>query len=152
MPTEEFGEDLTPPPGSILIWTDPISEIPSGWAVCDGNNGTPNLLDKFIRSVGSGENPGATGGQNSLTLSESQIPSHSHSGDTYSSGGHRHSIYHRNRAYGTKSESGQTKGGGTAPTNTTGSHSHSTSVSNSGSNASIDNRPQFYRVAYIMKL
>nr|DAO59156.1 MAG TPA: LONG TAIL FIBER PROTEIN P37 PROTEIN, FIBER PROTEIN.2A [Bacteriophage sp.]DAX00354.1 MAG TPA: LONG TAIL FIBER PROTEIN P37 PROTEIN, FIBER PROTEIN.2A [Bacteriophage sp.] len=27
------------------------SEIPEGWAVCDGNNGTPNLVGKFIKAV-----------------------------------------------------------------------------------------------------
>ena len=25
------------------------SSIPSGWALCDGSNGTPNLIGKFIR-------------------------------------------------------------------------------------------------------
>jgi hypothetical protein len=27
--------------------------IPSGWAICDGNNGTPNLIGRFIKAVGS---------------------------------------------------------------------------------------------------
>ena len=34
------------PIGTILAWENEV--IPSGWAVCDGNNGTPNLIDKFI--------------------------------------------------------------------------------------------------------
>jgi len=50
------------PKGSIIMWSGDLDSIPSGWALCDGSNGTPNLSDKFIYSVHSGENPGAVGG------------------------------------------------------------------------------------------
>lgn len=34
------------PRGSIIIWTS--KDIPNGWAICDGANGTPDMRDKFI--------------------------------------------------------------------------------------------------------
>ena len=36
------------PPGSIIMWYGNYTTIPTGWAVCDGQNGTPNLTNKFI--------------------------------------------------------------------------------------------------------
>lgn len=33
------------PKGTVLLWYG--SSVPSGWAICDGNNGTPNLMDRF---------------------------------------------------------------------------------------------------------
>jgi len=51
------------PSGFIGIWTGTIANIPSGWLICDGNNGTPNLLARFIEGVATAAtNPGTTGG------------------------------------------------------------------------------------------
>ena len=36
------------PAGVIVMWSGTIVTIPTGWVLCDGNNGTPNLTDKFI--------------------------------------------------------------------------------------------------------
>lgn len=36
------------PSGLISMWKGSIATIPSGWKLCDGNNGTPDLRDKFI--------------------------------------------------------------------------------------------------------
>lgn len=49
--------------GFILMWHGAIVDIPAGWAICDGNNGTPDLRDKFIVGAGSGYAVGGTGGQ-----------------------------------------------------------------------------------------
>ena len=40
--------------GMIMIWSGSIANIPSGWLLCDGNNGTPNLSGKFVLGYGSG--------------------------------------------------------------------------------------------------
>ena len=41
------------------MWSGTIASIPTGWALCNGANGTPDLTDKFIVSVASSaENPG----------------------------------------------------------------------------------------------
>lgn len=41
------------PSGLILIWSGSIATIPGGYFLCDGNNGTPDLRDKFV--VGAGD-------------------------------------------------------------------------------------------------
>ena len=34
--------------GMIMMWSGSIASIPTGWALCNGSNGTPDLRDKFI--------------------------------------------------------------------------------------------------------
>ena len=63
------------PIGSIIMFNGKAEEIPSGWAICDGTNGTPNLLDRFILAS---TYCGGTGGQSQITLSVSQLPPHKH--------------------------------------------------------------------------
>lgn len=51
------------PEGVILAWYSKAS-APRGWAICDGQNGTPDLRKRFLRGVGSAEPVGkdAVGG------------------------------------------------------------------------------------------
>lgn len=62
--------------GTILAWSGPIGNIPSGWVLCDGNNGTPDLRDKFVVAAGDSYAVDAVGG----------IQNHDHdfTGDTHS--------------------------------------------------------------------
>lgn len=51
------------PTGGIIIWSGFLSNIPAGWALCDGTGGTPNLINSFIKGVATNAtNPGTTGG------------------------------------------------------------------------------------------
>lgn len=59
------------PIGSIIMFNGQASQIPDGWAICNGENGTPNLVDKFIKASNTA---GQTGGSNSVTLSKSNLP------------------------------------------------------------------------------
>lgn len=43
------------PSGTICPFASAILDIPTGWVLCDGNNGTPNLTDFFI--IGAGDYP-----------------------------------------------------------------------------------------------
>ena len=63
------------PIGSIIMFNGKAEEIPSGWAICIGENGTPNLIDRFILAS---TYCGGTGGQSQITLSVSQLPPHRH--------------------------------------------------------------------------
>ena len=80
------------PSGGIILWSGSTGSIPSGWFLCDGSNGTPDLRNRFVVGAGSSYAVGATGGADSVTLSTSQIPSHSHSfsATTGGSGSHSH--------------------------------------------------------------
>ena len=48
--------------GMILLWSGSVASIPSGWALCNGSNGTPDLRGKFIIAAGGTYNPADTGG------------------------------------------------------------------------------------------
>ena len=52
------------PVGVIVMWSGSLASIPNGWVLCNGTSGTPDLTDRFIYGVGSGEDPGASGGTN----------------------------------------------------------------------------------------
>jgi hypothetical protein len=84
------------PRGGIIMWSGTISDIPAGWALCNGSNGTPDLRDRFIvgaRQDESGtaksnltgsltKNGGSTvlsGFTGNHTLTVDEIPAHTHS-------------------------------------------------------------------------
>lgn len=66
-------------PGMILKWSGSILSIPTGYALCDGTNGTPDLRDKFIRGAGGADSPNDIGG--------ADIHNHDFTGD-----GHTHNL------------------------------------------------------------
>jgi hypothetical protein len=68
------------------MWHGAASAIPSGWVICDGNNSTPNLTDKFIKSAAAA---GATGGSATTgahTLTIAEMPAHTHFRTPYTPG------------------------------------------------------------------
>lgn len=75
------------PRGVIVAWSGAIVDIPSGWALCNGENDTPDFRDKFIIAAGGSYAVAATGGSSSATtagtvggtaLTVAQLPVHSH--------------------------------------------------------------------------
>lgn len=61
------------PYGGIMLWAGRLDSIPVGWALCDGNNGTPDLRNRFIVGAGSSYSPGQTGGS-----ADEVLVAHSH--------------------------------------------------------------------------
>lgn len=102
------------PSGTILMyngydWENNVTM--KGWYMCDGENGTPDLRDRFIRCSITANQVGANAGEGKIELYECNIPLHSHtvnghghdvrcdySGEvdknftTYSAGKHAHDI------------------------------------------------------------
>jgi hypothetical protein len=72
------------PSGAIAIWHGLIASIPTGWYLCNGSNGTPDLRDKMIRAATGDAAPSPTvlgagaSGSNSVTMSADQLPTHNH--------------------------------------------------------------------------
>jgi len=70
------------PPGTIVMWWGEITNIPTGWALCDGQDGRPDLRGRFPVGAGAGTagsyNMGQTGGSTNVTLTVDQLPSHNH--------------------------------------------------------------------------
>jgi hypothetical protein len=55
------------PSGSILMWSGTIAAIPTGWSLCDGTGGTPNLTARFVYGTATNSAIGTTGGSSSHT-------------------------------------------------------------------------------------
>ena len=142
------------PSGSILLWSGSIASIPTGWVICDGSSGTPDLRNRFVVGAGSTYAVGATGGSANATL-----VSHSHTASSTSSvsdPGHAHVYFNMSGGNGSFNI-GSGLGNNTGRTDstvgaTTGiSVSTSTSISTEGSSATNANLPPYYALAYIMK-
>jgi microcystin-dependent protein len=135
------------PRGMIVIWSGSKDLIPSGWSLCDGKNGTPNLSGRFVLGVGSKSiiiNEKETknydyqvnekGGVEIVKLEEKHMPEHSHTlkmskGDKWWGGSD-----HDSNTYW-----GQNQNIETLTTNSV------------GGNQPHENMPPYYSLCYIMK-
>lgn len=127
------------PPGMISLWSGSIATIPSGWNLCDGSNGTPDLTDRFVIHADAdaagthnvGDTLTGTGAADGHTLVEAEIPAHVHSG-----------------AF----TGGNLVGGGASDPGTTPTNTGSTGGDGSHSHVITDYKPKSYALAYVMKL
>ena len=140
------------PSGGIVMWSGSAATIPSGWFLCDGTNGTPDLRDRFIVGAGDTYDPGDTGGAAEVTLTEAQMPAHSHTGSAESAGNHVHSSVGRRSTSsfdaGTRDNRAMN---GYLNTEAAGAHSHTLTLNNTGGDAAHENRPPYYALCFIMK-
>jgi microcystin-dependent protein len=172
---------VTIPSGVILMWSGSVATIPAGWVLCDGNNSTPDLRNRFIVGSGTGSSyaVGATGGSDSVTLSTTQIPGHTHTfsattGNMSANATHTHTINDPGHSHtytvvnnATNFQVGETAAGYyTVTTTSTGAsgtgisinsasvqHTHTVSgtTDSTGGGLSHENRPPYYALCYIMK-
>ena len=142
------------PSGGIIMWSGATDDIPTGWVICDGQNGTPDLRNRFIvgATAGTGSiaypglSPNATGGS-----ADAIVVEHTHTGSTSPVGDHSHG-YNNNQGTGggqggggaDTGSSGKTTGGG-------GAHNHTLTVDSTGSSGTNANLPPYMALAYIMK-
>lgn len=133
------------PAGGIIMWSGSVGSIPTGWFLCNGANGTPNLLDRFVIAAGSTYAVAATGGS-----ANAIVVSHTHTA-TVTDPGHSHSF-----SADQQTASGTLYGGG--PVGSTSAASTSSAVtgisvanSTTGSSGTNANLPPYYALAFIMK-
>ena len=142
------------PTGCIMMFTG--TTAPTGWQICNGSNGSPDLRNRFIVATGSSYSINATGGSNSVSLSTAQMPSHDHdAGATVNDPGHKHQL----KGGVDDADSGNKISAGDQSNNlntnamddaTTGI-SVSIDIDNEGSGNAHENRPPYFALTFIMK-
>ena len=131
------------PSGGIILWSGSTGSVPSGWYLCDGTNGTPDLRNSFIVGAGNTYAVGATGG-----TADAIVVSHTH---TVIDPGHSHNAFGSNQFL--------VNGGGTNGATGTGATFFSTTASattgitnqSTGVSGTNQNLPPYYALAYIQK-
>jgi hypothetical protein len=140
----------TIPTGMISLWYGSIGSVPSGWYLCDGANGTPDLRNKFVVGAGSTYSVAATGGS-----TDAIVVSHTHtatSTSTVTDPGHLHSNVFSFSAGGTFGVSNNNSSSGNTNSATTGiTVATSTTNASTGTSGTNANLPPYYALAYIMK-
>lgn len=122
------------PSGGIIMWSGSTSNIPSGWTLCNGSNGTPNLIDRFVVGAGGAYNPNVIGGSANTTLPlhthgvsstfyGQPMQTHSHAVVDY---GHSHVVNDPGHSHQT-GRANRDSVGSAAPTLITGSNTSTTS-------------------------
>ena len=140
----------TVPSGLIAIWSGSVGSIPSGWLLCNGSNGTPDLRNSFILGAGNTYAVGQTGGS-----TDAIVVSHTHTAtSTVTDPGHLHSMgtfgydgasgnFSR---YASSSNLSSYNTGSAVTGITVGTVNQSTGTS--GTNANL---PPYYALAFIQK-
>ena len=141
------------PTGGILLWSGSIGSIPAGYVLCNGNNGTPDLRDRFIVGAGSTYAVDATGGS-----ADSTLPTHTHGATSTSvvtDPGHFHEYYYQNVGASSAGAQAAPRSSGSAfntNTKTTGiTVATTTTNASAGVSATNGNLPPYYALCYIMK-
>lgn len=152
------------PAGVISMWSGAVNAVPTGWALCDGNGGRPDLRNRFVVGAGGNYAVAANGGAaehshggsvGDHVLTEAQMPRHDH--HVVRSGNGSASITANNSVSeistsGGDSEYSLNSVGGTANiglSSSTGggqAHNHDLTIENAS------NLPPYYALAFIMKL
>ena len=112
-----FSGPGTMPMSGIIMWSG--SELPDGWAYCDGENGTPDLRGRFIMgstysdtAIEIGQETGSynmdqSGGLQRVTLEDEEMPSHSHLIESTTDFSHNHIIDNTDETATTSTHSSQ---------------------------------------------
>lgn len=150
----------TIPSGMISLWYGAIGSVPTGWYLCDGSNGTPDLRDRFVIGAGSTYSVGSTGGATTHTITTSEMPSHSHTAtSTVTDPTHRHYVGSTDSTAtyggGSAQEFVQNAGSGSGP-NTYSSYESTgitvaTTLTSTRSGTAFNILNPYYALAYVMK-
>lgn len=170
----------TVPIGGIIMWSGTVAAANalSGWKICDGTHGTPNLTNRFIvcATTGSGDGtvptlgpgfdantgnltgnytPGNTGGETAHDLLSSEIPSHTHliARNSYSGASQFTSTLSNTNSlsFGT-ANSDLNEAYNLKGVSVSSGTSYVGLSSATGDGLSHENRPPYYALAFIMRV
>ena len=139
----------TLPSGMILLWSGAVGSIPSGYYLCDGNNGTPDLRNRFLIGAGNTYSVNQTGGS-----ADAIVVSHTHTAtSTVTDPGHFHSYNFpaTGNSYGSNGGGLINSGVATNTSTATTGLTVATTNATAGTSGTGANLPPYYALAYIMK-
>ncbi len=134
--------------GMILMWSGSTIDIPEGWKLCDGNNGTPDLRNRFLVGAGDDYAVNKKGGQNQVTLTVGELPKHSHNVDDK---GHSHAL----KVQKGRSDNANDRDVMVPASDDVYPTNHVTSnftILQTGDGKPFDIRPLYYALCFIMKV
>ncbi len=148
----------TLPSGVIVIWSGSTGSIPSGYVICDGTNGTPDLRNSFVLGAGNSYTVGQTGGSK-----DAIVVSHTHTATSnVTDPQHQHLTLDQTAGI-TQNQVVGSGGSGITPSYGSVQNSNymtgkastgitvATTNSSTGTIGSGANMPPYYALAYIMK-
>ncbi len=131
-------------PGMVMMWSGDTNKVPTGWVLCDGRTAInaikiPDLRGRFVAGYSANDSDYSMGvkkGKDSYTLSESNIPAHTH----------------KLLQLGSAEDSESTRRAGSweASHDSVTRHDYETTKWGSDSPSAIDNRPKYYVLAFII--
>ena len=146
------------PLGVIVMWSGAVADIPTGWALCDGSNNTPDLRNRFVIGAGDAYAVDLTGGS-----ANAIVVSHTHPAtSSVTDPGHKHTITRTGVTMDNPNVSGATgiypydisAGGASSDAGVVSRETGitvSTTVSTAGVSGTGENLPPYYALAYIMR-
>lgn len=119
--------------------------------MCNGQNGTPDLRDKFVLGAGNSYGVGDTGGEETHTLTIDEMPSHTHDA-TY---GIRTTLLNSSSkidgAGSSTSKSEYVYSANNSSRHYAYEFEYNSLVSDAGGGQAHNNMPPYYALCYIMK-
>lgn len=178
-----MGIGMVPPGGIVMFFGDidaafdpkgkGIAQTPyEGWQLCNGENGSPDLRGRFVAGAGGAYAVGVEGGADTVSLTQDQMPEHSHKGKTEAAGLHQHwiegtdakGLAKRKRRIPGETTVKMGYGGGSnrdpnhehwrglVNTDVAGGHGHTFTTGAAGKNQAHENRPSYFALAFIIRL
>jgi len=185
-------QDPSAPPGTVIAHVS-MYNLPDGWLPCwgqavsrttysklfriigtvfgDGDESTtfnlPDLRGQTAVGYGSHRLVGSTGGSETRTLIEANLPAHSHSGTTSTNGGHTHTTNANGSPYSLSTYSGSNTANSTDSTsgepdlfagpvaltvNTAGAHTHTFVTNTTGSGTAFSLMQPYLVLNYLIKV
>lgn len=138
------------PANIVIMWSGAIIDIPDGWFLCNGENGTPDLRNRFVVGTGNNFVFNSQGG-----TADSIVVSHSHTAVVSTTASHTHtlslgSFQSGGSGLGLRSSDDATRGARSTTGASDGNHSHSSTINTTGQSGIGRNMPPYLALAYII--
>lgn len=141
----------TVPIGGIILWSSSVETIPTGYALCDGGNGTPDLRDRFVVGASSGTSVNWPGVRVALTggSRDAVVVSHNHGVNDPK---HSHSFRAAIDIGGSTDDGGPPDERSETKNLSTENKATGVTIKTEGVSGTNKNLPPYYALAYIMRI